>query len=600
MKYVRLLPGVVLLFVVYGLIPAAANGQTAPRLQYVTTARQDGPVGYRDPLGVMSPDGVWLAYAAGTGLYLQRTVGGPVTALGPGVNRIIDLAWTPDSKRLAARERVLDRSAAYWFVYDVATGERAPLWANKTRLHATLNAAQIDIDTGDLQHLAWSPEGDSVAGVVHTATGSQLWILGAASGNGRVRGSNKRLTYPAWRPDGQGVACLVMADGRQGVDLSCTGRAAQADDQEAYGPFAFSPDGQHLYFAAPNDQGALDLWRRAVDGSRAERLTAFSRDTYAPTVGRDGRVLFKIQDYRVFIAVAPANGGPTRAVTTFQSETPSWDWTSEHIAFTYGSWRRVTDDLHYPDIAQDIGIVRVDAAAPASAPETIVRASYSEDQGMHWSPNGRWIAFHTHADGTDDVWLQPSDGSTPARPISEGGVETGWPRWSPDGRWIAYMSERQRGPGQHGVLYLVGVDQETGEITTPQREVPLDIVVGGAALAEWSPDSEHLAFESVTEPGRKAIYLVGRDGGTPEQIHEFACDQLYSGLSVSPDFQWIAFIAPAADGYYQVFRVPVAGGEAEQVTFDPSDKTHPAYAPDGARIAFTVFSYQAHFWVLSP
>ena len=76
MKNFLLCLGVALPFVVYGLFPTAASGQTSPRLQYVTTARQSGPVGYRDPLGVMSPDGEWLAYAAGTGLYLQRIVGG--------------------------------------------------------------------------------------------------------------------------------------------------------------------------------------------------------------------------------------------------------------------------------------------------------------------------------------------------------------------------------------------------------------------------------------------------------------------------------------------------------------------------------------------
>ena len=593
------LPYVVLLLLIgHGVFPFDLSAQEAPRLHYVTTARQDGPVGYRDPLGVMSPDGRWLAYAAGTKLTLQHTVGGPMTELGPGINRITDLAWLPDSRHLAARERLFDRSASHWFVYDVVTGERTPLWPDKTRLQGTLDTAQIDIDTGQLQHLAWSPDGPFVAGVVSDPSGSQLWILEADGEDGRVRASDKRLTYPVWRPDGQGIACLVMSGKKQWVDRSCTGREAGADEQEAYGPLAFSPDGQHLYFAAPNDQGTLDLWRRTLDGSQAEMLTHFSRDTYAPTMARDGRVLFKVQDYRVFIAVAPADGGPTRAVTAFQSETPSWDWSSEHIAFTYGTWRRVTDDIHYPDIAQHIGVVRVDETAPASAPETIVRSSYSEDQGLHWSPNGRWIAFHTHADGTDDIWLQPADGSKPASPISKGGVETGWPRWSPDGRWVAYTSEALRGEARHGALYLVGIDQETGEITMPQREVPLDVVLGGLAVAEWSPDSEQLVFLSVTEPGRKAIYVVGREGGTPRKIHEFACDQLYSGLSVSPDFQWVAFIAPAPDGYFQVFRVPVTGGEAKQLTFDPTDKTHPSYAPDGQRIAFTVFSYQAHFWVL--
>ena len=601
-KRLRLLYAVLLFLFGHSVFPPTAGGQTSSRLQYVTTARQDGPVGYRDPLGVMSPDGAWLAYATGTRLSLQRIVGGPVTELGPGINRVIDLAWLPDSQRLAARERLFDRSASNWFVYDVETGERAPLWADKDHVFGLDPAADglWGVESGKLQQLAWSPEGDSVAGIVRDAAGSQLWILGADGGPGRVLSSDKRLSFPTWRPDGEGIACLAMVGDRQWVDLSCTGQDAAADAPDAYGPLAFSPDGQHLYFAAPNDRGILDLWQRNLDDNQAEQLTHFSRDAYAPTVATDGRVLFKVQDYRVFIAVAPADGGPTRAVTTFQSETPSWDWDSERIAFTYGSWRRVADDIHYPDIAQHIGIVRVDEAAPASAPETIVRSSYSEDQGMHWSPNGQWIAFHTHADGTDDIWLQPADGSKPATPISEGGVETGWPRWSPDGRWIAYTSEVQHGEGRQGVLYIVGIDQETGEITMPQREVTLDVELGGIALAEWSPDSEQLVFMSVTEPGRKAIYAVGRDGGTPRTIHEFECDQLYSGLSVSPNFQWVAFIAPADDGYFQVYRVPVTGGEAEQLTFDPMDKTHPSYAPDGERIAFTVFSYKALFWVLQP
>ena len=42
---------------------AVYRGSAAPpRLQYVTTAHQAGPVGYRDPVGAVSPDGVWLAY----------------------------------------------------------------------------------------------------------------------------------------------------------------------------------------------------------------------------------------------------------------------------------------------------------------------------------------------------------------------------------------------------------------------------------------------------------------------------------------------------------------------------------------------------------
>ena len=603
----RLLLHIALLIAVGGgALAPAASGQNNndARLRYVATARQLGPVGYRDPLGVISPDGDWLAYTSGTHLYLQHTAGGPVMELGPGINTITEMNWLPDSRRLAVRERLFDRSAAHWWIYDVTTGERAKLWPDKSRLEGVLeenDEFRREIEPGQLRYLAWSPDGTKVAGTVtSTIDGSQVWIMKTDRGDARVRTSAMQATYLAWWPDSKDVACIVRGTHRQLVDHSCGDVVGGTNLPEAYGPLAFSPDGQHLYYAAPNDQGTLDLWQQSRDGLESKRLTQFTRDTYAPSVAHDGRILFKVQDYRVSIAVAPAEGGPTRAITTFQSETPSWDWQGEHIAFTYGSWRRVTDDIHYPDIAQHIGFVRADAAEPADAPETIVRSSYSEDQGMHWSPNGQWIAFHTHADGTDDIWLQPADGSAPARSISEGGVETGWPRWSPDGRWVAYTSEKLTGKARHGALYVVGIDQTTGETTMPQREIPVDAPMGGMALAEWSPDSEQLVFSSVTEPGMKAIYIVGRGGGAVRKIHDYASEQLYSGISVSPDFQWVAFIAPASDGFFQVFRIPVFGGQAEQVTFDPTDKTHPSYAPDGQQIAFTVFSYKAHFWLMDP
>ncbi len=116
--------------------------------------------------------------------------------------------------------------------------------------------------------------------------------------------------------------------------------------------------------------------------------------------------------------------------------------------------------------------------------------------------------------------------------------------------------------------------------------------------AEWAPDSEQLVFEGYDGGIEQGIYVVSREGGTPERVHTFESDQIFSGMSVSPDFRWAAYIAPAPDGYFQVFRAPMSGGPAEQLTFDPADKTQPAYSPDGEQLAFTVFSYLAHFWLL--
>ena len=84
--------------------------------------------------------------------------------------------------------------------------------------------------------------------------------------------------------------------------------------------------------------------------------------------------------------------------------------------------------------------------------------------------------------------------------------------------------------------------------------------------------------------------------GDERVVHRFASEHDAPGLAASPDGRAIAFIAPAADGLFQVFRMPLPGGAAVQVTTDRSNKTQPAWSPDGRQLAFTVWNYDAQFW----
>jgi Tol biopolymer transport system component len=376
------------------------------------------------------------------------------------------------------------------------------------------------MDPRRFREIAWSSDGARLAGITLSQTGSMLWTGNADGTDAKVVITANRLSFPAWTPDGKTVACLAFVAGRQQISSPC-GAASTANSPEAYGPIAFSPDGRTLYFASPNARGTLDLYAQPVAGGTPRQITNFARDAYAPSVARSGRVLFGTQDYRTFIAVVPSAGGRARQLTTFQSETPSWSRDDRTIGFTYGSWRRVVDDMRYPDIAQDLGAVPVDVAHPAASPARVIRASTSEDQGLDWSPDGRWIVFHTHAGPSDDVWLQRADGSAPARQITKGGYETGWPRWSPDGQWIVYSTQVREGARMRGAPFVLGVNPATGEITREAQRIPLTGIAGDVEEIEWLGADSVVVHGRGTRPSGDLRGGTGRRSSSPgASLHE--------------------------------------------------------------------------------
>ncbi|HYE86123.1 MAG TPA: hypothetical protein VEA16_07195 [Vicinamibacterales bacterium] len=398
-------------------------------------------------------------------------------------------------------------------------------------------------------------------------------------------------------PDGS-AACIV--DRR--LVVPCGGEKLTLDpDIDVHGPVAFT--GSRAYFASPgpstgvSNSGMVALWSADLGTKRAHQLTSFSRDAYAPSAASDGTVVFKVQSYRTQLADIAVEGGPTRQLTTFQSETPSYHPARPLLSFTYGSWRRVLDDSKYPDIAQEIGIIDVSGVLPAEQPLEVIAQSDSEDQAMAWSPNGKWIAFHTHRDMSDDVWLKPVDGKQPDRRITflGRGAEVGWPRWSPDGKTVLLNGARKSDGAS--VLYAIGVDQESGQPTSEIREIAVEGVSGEMGHAEWLPGSASIVAMAKEGPGRHVIFTVPVTGGRATIEHRVTTEHDFPGLGVSSNGRHVAFVAPAPDGYYQIFLKTLGANlPVVQLTTDPSHKTQPTFSPDNARVAFTVWSYTATFY----
>jgi len=546
-----------------------------PQLSYVTTAHQLGVVGYRDPVGAISPDGTRLAYSEGRFIRVIPIGGGSPVTLAPGEGQIRYLAWKGNDE-LVAEDRT---PAARWWSYRLDDARRRPLWDPK---FATA-----------LSQITFSADARWAAAIALLDTGPDLLRLDVGGTVVERWRPNGRVSFPAFRTATE-IACVI--DKR--LTSPCGGAALiVAGGREVYGPITFSPDGHTVYFSSPNDRGMVELVAADLATRRTRRLSNFNRDAYAPSVAADGTMVFKVQSYRTHLADIAFEGGATRQLTTFQSETPSYHPTRPLIAFTFGTWRRVIDDAKYPDIAQEIGVVDVTQSSPAATPSEVLEDSDSEDQAMTWSPNGKWIAFHTHKEMSDDVWLRPADGSQPDKRITflGRGAEVGWPRWSPDGRTILLNGARKS--DRASVLYAIGVNQDTGATTSELREIAVQGIAGEMGHAEWMPSSATVIAIAKEGPGRHVIFTVTASGGRATIVHRINTEHDFPGLGVSSHGRFVAFVAPAPDGFYQIFVKAIgASTPPVQLTTDPSHKTQPTFSPDGSRVAFTVWSYTATFW----
>jgi Tol biopolymer transport system component len=206
------------------------------------------------------------------------------------------------------------------------------------------------------------------------------------------------------------------------------------------------------------------------------------------------------------------------------------------------------------------------------------------------SPDGLRIAFVRHG----RLYVANATGRA-VRRLTRGRLDTE-PNWSPDGASIVFTATNAQ--SRRTAMFVVGVDQSSGRVTSAAKPIAFESFNGDVQHAEWLPDAQHVVVVARESPGRHVIFTAAAKGGSIRVVHRFASEHDAPGLAASPDGRDAAFIAPASDGFFQVFRLALAGGEPRQVTTDRSNKTQPAWSPDGRQIAFTVWRYDAQLWTM--
>ena len=284
------------------------------------------------------------------------------------------------------------------------------------------------------------------------------------------------------------------------------------------------------------------------------------------------------------------------------------------------------------------------------------------------SPDGQRVAFtvstvrESENKRHSEVWVVSSAGGDAQR-FTSSGYESSNARWSPDGKWLLFTSQR---PGSKGRTWGLRMDQPGGEAIETDRypagSMPADkrLVVWSEAPATDSTLSDTTRkdpygrmqsmarppFGAVTKPedaarfdGRHIVEMRYKSNGPgflpglrerrvyrPTQVWMQALDgvskkrmidsTVYSrrGAVVSPDGQWIAFIADvrlrpdsvveaeadslgrlpynakrdeAARNDADVFLMPAAGGMPRRLTIAMGSESDLGWSADGKRISFT-------------
>jgi Tol biopolymer transport system component len=176
--------------------------------------------------------------------------------------------------------------------------------------------------------------------------------------------------------------------------------------------------------------------------------------------------------------------------------------------------------LVYEEWTGQTNIFSVDGAAPGAAPRQITYTTR-----WNWnpsaSPDGKRIAFTSDRSGASEIWVADRDGDNALKLTAFDGPYTSGPSWSPDGR--------------------------------------------------------HLLFDSPAVDGNFDLYEVDPDGGAPKRLTTAPAEDRFAHFSA--DGKWIYF-SSRRSGAWEIWRMPAAGGDAQQVTFKGGYYSQPG--PDGA------------------
>jgi Tol biopolymer transport system component len=206
----------------------------------------------------------------------------------------------------------------------------------------------------------------------------------------------------------------------------------------------------------------------------------------------------------------------------------------------------------------------------ATGERRIVYRSLSHFEAPNWSPDGLLLLFNSNG----RLYTIPPDGDLPTL------LDTGFADRcnndhgiSFDGKWLAISHS----PDDRSLIYVLPATGGTPRLVTQK---------GPSYWHGWSPDGKTLAY-CAERGGEYDVYTIPVEGG--EETRLTAAPGLDDGPEYTPDGAWIYFNS-VRTGLMKIWRMRPDGSGQEQVTLDTAYGdwfAHPS--PDGKWLVFVSY-----------